>query len=213
MLIGKGSGTPPEYPSVSAMCVGDQGLAGWAGPQFACHGAAELRSVTGSRTVHVRLDRETGVVRVLDVSAAHDSGTIINPVAAHGQVEGGIMMGVGQALTRIREIVGLTGTKEGPTYGDDAKQRNTGLLEYKLQTAADAPTIRTEFIEIPDPNAGPYGAKGLAEAPNVPTAADHWTRFSTRSIANGVAKLVGTPVRQLPMTAERVWMTSEGMSS
>ena len=78
------------------------------------------------------------------------------------------------------------------------------LLEYKLQTAADAPTIRTEFIEIPDPNAGPYGAKGLAEAPNVPTAA---------AIANGVAKLVGTPVRQLPMTAERVWMTSEGMSS
>lgn len=180
MLIGKGSGTPPEYPSVSAMCVGDQGAAGWAGPQFACH------------AVHVRLDRETGVVRVLDVSAAHDSGTIINPVAAHGQVEGGIMMGVGQALT------------EGTQYGDDAKQRNTGLLEYKLQTAADAPTIRTEFIEIPDPNAGPYGAKGLAEAPNVPTAA---------AIANGVAKLVGTPVRQLPMTAERVWMTSEGMSS
>ena len=47
-------------------------------------------------------------------------------------------------------------------------------------------------------------AKGLAEAPNVPTAA---------AIANGVAKLVGTPVRQLPMTAERVWMTSEGTSS
>ena len=103
-----------------------------------------------------------------------------------------LAMGVGQALT------------EGTQYGDDAKQRNTGLLEYKLQTAADAPTIRTEFIEIPDPNAGPYGAKGLAEAPNVPTAA---------AIANGVAKLVGTPVRQLPMTAERVWMTSEGMSS
>ena len=179
MLIGKGSGTPPEYPSVSALCVGDQGLAGWAGPQFACH------------AVRVRLDRETGVVRVLDVSAAHDSGTIINPIAAHGQVEGGITMGIGQALT------------EGTQYGDDAKQRNTGLLEYKLQTAADAPTIRTQFIEIPDPDAGPYGAKGLAEAPNVPTAA---------AIANGIAQLIGGPVAQLPMTAERVWATSEGVA-
>ena len=180
MLIGKGSGTPPEYPSVSAMCVGDQGLAGWAGPQFACH------------AVRVRLDRDTGVVRVLDVSAAHDSGTIINPIAAHGQVEGGITMGIGQALT------------EGTQYDAEAKQRNTGLLEYKLQTAADAPTIRTQFIEIPAPDAGPYGAKGLAEAPNVPTAA---------AIANGIAQLVGQPVTQLPMTAERVWATGEGASA
>jgi len=180
MLIGKGSGTPPEYPSVSAMCIGDQGLAGWAGPQFSCH------------AVRIRLDRETGVVRVLDISAAHDSGTIINPVAAHGQVEGGILMGIGQALT------------EGTQYGEDAKQRNTGLLEYKLQTAADAPTIRTQFVEIPDPNAGPHGAKGLAEAPNVPTAA---------AIANGIAQLIGRPVTQLPMTAERVWTTSEEVDS
>lgn len=180
MLIGKGSGTPPEYPSVSATCVGDQGMAGWAGPQFSCH------------AVRVRIDRETGVVRVLDVSAAHDSGTIINPVAAHGQVEGGIMMGVGQALT------------EGTRYGDDARQRNTGLLEYKLQTAADAPTVRTVFVEIPDPNAGPHGAKGLAEAPNVPTAA---------AISNAIARLVGTPVRRLPMTAERVWTSSRGGAS
>ena len=180
MLIGKGSGTPPEYPSVSATCVGDQGMAGWAGPQFSCH------------AVRIRLDRETGVVRVLDVSAAHDSGTIINPLAAHGQVEGGIMMGVGQALT------------EGTQYGDDARQRNTGLLEYKLQTAADAPTVRTQFVEVPDPNAGPHGAKGLAEAPNVPTAA---------AISNAVAKLIGGPVRQLPMTAERVWVASGGVGS
>ncbi|MEM9203669.1 MAG: xanthine dehydrogenase family protein molybdopterin-binding subunit [Actinomycetota bacterium] len=180
LLIGKGSGTPPEYPTVSAQCVGDQGLAGWAGPQFACH------------AVHLRLDRDTGVVRVLDISAAHDSGTIINPIPAHGQVEGGIMMGIGQALT------------EGTQYGDDAKQRNTGLLEYKLQTAADAPTVRTQFIEVPDPNAGPYGAKGLAEAPNVPTAA---------AIANGIAQLLGGPVRQLPMTAERVWMAIDELGS
>ena len=180
MLLGKGSGTPPEYPSVSATCVGDQGLAGWAGPQFSCH------------AVRVRLDRDTGVVRVLEISAAHDSGTIINPIAAHGQVEGGITMGIGQALS------------EGTVYGDDAKQRNAGLLEYKLQTTADTPVVTTEFIEIPDFNAGPHGAKGLAEAPNVPTAA---------AIANAAAQLIGEPVRQLPMTPERVWAASEGLSS
>ena len=180
MLLGKGSGTPPEYPSVSATCVGDQGLAGWAGPQFSCH------------AVRVRLDRDTGVVRVLEISAAHDSGTIINPIAAHGQVEGGITMGIGQALS------------EGTVYGDDAKQRNAGLLEYKLQTTADTPVVTTEFIEIPDFNAGPHGAKGLAEAPNVPTVA---------AIANAVAQLIGEPVRQLPMTPERVWAASEGLSS
>lgn len=172
LLLATGSGTPPEYPSVSATCVGDQGVAGWAGPQFSCHAA------------RVRVDRDTGVVRVVEVCAAHDSGTIINPIGAHGQVEGGILMGIGQALT------------ERTAYGDDGNQVNAGLLEYKLQTAADAPAIRTEFIEIPDPQAGPHGAKGLAEAPNVPTAA---------AISNAIAAVIGTPVRQLPMTAERVW--------
>jgi CO/xanthine dehydrogenase Mo-binding subunit len=70
------------------------------------------------------------------------------------------------------------------------------MLEYKLQTCADAPTIDTHFIQIATPDAGPRGAKGLAEAPNVATAA---------AISNAIAKLLGEPVRRLPMTAERVW--------
>jgi CO/xanthine dehydrogenase Mo-binding subunit len=77
-------------------------------------------------------------------------------------------------------------------------------LEYKLQTAADAPSIAIRFVEIATPDAGPRGAKGLAEAPNVATAA---------AISNALAKLVGAPVRQLPMTAERVWTTLQGSSS
>jgi CO/xanthine dehydrogenase Mo-binding subunit len=118
------------------------------------------------------------------VNTAHDSGTIINETGAVGQVEGGVLMGIGQALT------------EGTRYDDDGRQRNAGLLEYKLQTCADAPTIHTQFIQIATPDAGPRGAKGLAEAPNVATAA---------AISNALAKLLGGPVRQLPMTAERVW--------
>ncbi|MCB1000153.1 MAG: xanthine dehydrogenase family protein molybdopterin-binding subunit [Acidimicrobiales bacterium] len=178
LLIGHGSGAPPSAPAlVGSSCVGDVGMAAFVAPQFSCH------------AVHVKVDRDTGVVRVLGVSAAHDSGTIINQIGARGQVEGGVMMGIGQALT------------EGTRYDDAGRQRNPAMLEYKLQTCADAPPIHIDFVEIPTPDAGPRGAKGLAEAPNVPTAA---------AIANAVAQVVGRPVRQLPMTAERVWNTLTG---
>ena len=181
MLMGKGSGTPPEYPDAHvSSCIGDHGLNGWAGPQFSCH------------AVRVRLDRETGVARVLHVSAAHDSGVIVNPVGASGQVEGGVLMGIGQALT------------ECTIYGDDANQQNPALLHYKLQTIADAPEISIAFVEIDTPGMGPYGAKPIAEAPNVPTAA---------AISNALTQLIGEPVRRLPMTAERVWDTIEGGAS
>ncbi len=173
LLIGHGSGAPPgPPPTVGSTCVGDLGMSAWVAPQFSCH------------AVRVKLDRDTGVARVLHVSAAHDSGTIINRVGATGQVEGAVLMGIGQALT------------EGTTYDDSGRQRNPALLEYKLQTCADAPPIDIHFVEIATPDAGPRGAKGLAEAPNVATAA---------AIANALAKLVGVPVRRLPMTAERVW--------
>jgi CO/xanthine dehydrogenase Mo-binding subunit len=173
LLIGHGSGAPPAAPPLAgSSCVGDLGMASFVAPQFSCH------------AVRVKLDLDTGVVRVLEVSTAHDSGTILNEVGALGQVQGGVMMGIGQALTEVTR------------YDDQAKQRNAGLLEYKLQTCADAPVINTTFIQIDTPDAGPRGAKGLAEAPNVPTAA---------AISNAIAKLVGKPVRQLPMTAERVW--------
>jgi CO/xanthine dehydrogenase Mo-binding subunit len=178
LLIGHGSGAPPSGPTLQgSSCVGDVGMAAWVAPQFSCH------------AVRVTLDRDTGVARVLHVSAAHDSGTIINPVGATGQVEGAVLMGIGQALT------------EGTTYDDEGRQRNAALLEYKLQTCADAPPIDIRFVEIATPDAGPRGAKGLAEAPNVATAA---------AIGNALAQLVGEPVRRLPMTAERVWESLQG---
>ena len=74
-------------------------MSSWVAPQFSCH------------AVRVKLDRDTGVARVLHVSAAHDSGTIINPVGATGQVEGAVLMGIGQALT------------EGTTYDAEGRQR------------------------------------------------------------------------------------------
>ena len=172
-ILGNGTAEVREWPTISgSTCVGEQGFSSWLAPQFSCHVAK------------VRVDPDTGVTRVLEVHAAHDSGTIINPIAALGQVEGGIMMGVGQALT------------EGTQYGDDGRQRNAGLLEYKLQTIADAPAITTQFVEIYTENAGPKGAKGLAEAPNVATCG---------AVNNAISAATGVRVHQLPMTAERVW--------
>ena len=178
LLIAHGSGTPPSAPPLAgSSCVGDVGMASFVAPQFSCH------------AVRIRLDRDTGVVRVLEVGAAHDSGTIINETGALGQIQGGVMMGIGQALT------------EGTLYDDNSRQRNAALLEYKLQTCADSPAINTHFVQINTPDAGPRGAKGLAEAPNVATAA---------AISNALAQLLGRPVRRLPMTAERVWETMTG---
>ena len=177
LLIGRGSGQLQSAPSSEATCVGDIGMTAWTGIQFACHAA------------RVRVDADTGVIRVLDVWAAQDSGTIINPVAARGQVEGGVLMGIGQALT------------ERTVYDQHARQVNPGLLDYKLLTAADAPAIHVAFIEDVDPGPGPRGAKGLAESPNVPTPA---------AVANAIAQVVGRHPKCLPMTAERVWATVQG---
>jgi CO/xanthine dehydrogenase Mo-binding subunit len=170
---GKGAGEIPESPQAPAEgCVGRLGNESFHAPQLIAHAA------------HVRVDRETGVVRVLRVAAAHDCGTILNRVGADGQVYGGVVMGIGQALS------------EGTQLDELGRQRNPHLLDYKLVTASDAPRIDIAWIETDTPNAGPKGSKGVGEPPCVPTAG---------AIANAVAKVIGARVRELPMTPERVW--------
>ena len=169
----KGSGDVPEVPTGdTGGCVGRLGSETFAAPQLITQAA------------HVKVDRETGVVRVLKVAAAHDSGVILNRTGADGQVMGGVVMGVGLALS------------EGTVFDDDGRQRNPHLLDYKLVTCSDAPEIEIDWVQIPAENAGPRGSKGVGEPPQVPTAA---------AIANAVAKVLGRRVRHLPMTPERVW--------
>jgi CO/xanthine dehydrogenase Mo-binding subunit len=175
---GKGSGNVPEAPACDAGgCVGRLGNETFAAPQLITQAA------------HVKVDRETGVVRVLKVAAAHDSGVILNRPGADGQVTGGVVMGVGLALS------------EGTQLDDEGRQRNPHLLDYKLITSSDAPEIEVDWVQIPTKDAGPRGSKGVGEPPQVPTAG---------AIANAIAKVVGTPVRRLPMTPERVWAASHG---
>jgi CO/xanthine dehydrogenase Mo-binding subunit len=177
-IHGKGSGPLPDSPPVdAATCVGRLGFESFLAPQLFTHAA------------HVKVDRETGVVRVLRVAAVHDSGLILNKIGADGQVFGGVVMGIGMALS------------EGTLLDDQGRQLNPHLLDYKLVTSADAPAIEIDWIQIDTPNAGPNGSKGVGEPPCVPTAG---------AVANAIAKVLGQPVNELPMTPERVWRVARG---
>jgi xanthine dehydrogenase molybdenum-binding subunit len=168
---GKGSGEVPESPAGdTGGCVGRLGNETFLAPQLITQAA------------HVKVDRDTGVVRVLRVAAAHDSGRILNEEGANGQVYGGVVMGVGLALS------------EGTMLDDAGRQRNPHLLDYKLVTCSDAPEIEVRWIEYD--SVGPRGSKGVGEPPQVPTAG---------AIANAITKVLGAQVRELPMTPERVW--------
>ena len=170
---GKGAGEVPAAPEAPAEgCVGRLGLESFHAPQLIAH------------AVRVKVDRGTGVVRVLEVAAAHDCGVILNRIGADGQVYGGVVMGIGQALS------------EGTQLDAEGRHRNAHLTDYKLVTASDAPQIDIAWIETETPNAGPKGSKGVGEPPCVPTAG---------AIANAIAKVIGARVHELPMTPERVW--------
>ena len=174
-IAGKGHGDVPELPEVdTSACVGVVGVEAFLAPQLITHAA------------HVKVDRSTGVVKVLAVAAAHDSGVIINRIGADGQVYGGVMMGIGQALS------------EASVFDTEGRQINPALLDYKLQTAADSPSIDIRWIEIETENAGPKGSKGVGEPPSIATPG---------AIGNAIAKVIGRHVTQLPMLPERVWAT------
>lgn len=135
----------------------------------------------GAHGVKVRVDEETGKVEVLDYVAAHDVGRAINPLLLEGQVYGGVVMGLGYALTE--EVI----LKEGQTM-------NANFRDYKLFTAKDAIRIKAPVVETYD-EYGPFGAKGIGEPGCVPTAP---------AIANAIYDAVGVRITTLPITPEKV---------
>jgi CO/xanthine dehydrogenase Mo-binding subunit len=133
---------------------------------------------------HVRIDPDTGGVTILHHVVAQDVGRALNPALVEGQMRGGTTQGFGWAL--LEELA-----------HDSHGQLTTGtFVDYGLPTAAFTPPIDTEIVEVPAPE-GPYGAKGVGEAPvvGVPGA-----------VANAIAAATrGVRLRRLPMTPERVW--------
>ncbi len=134
-----------------------------------------------SQAIEVEVDTYTGKVKVLDVHVAQDVGKVLNPLGLTGQIEGGVVMGMGYALTE--ELIMEKGQVLSLSFHD-----------YKLPTACDIPEIHFYPIETND-QAGPYGAKGVGEAPLIPTAP---------AIANAVSDAIGVRIDGLPITPEKV---------
>jgi CO/xanthine dehydrogenase Mo-binding subunit len=138
---------------------------------------------------HVRVDPDTGAVTLLAHVVAQDVGRALNPALVEGQMRGGTTQGLGWAL--LEELV-----------HDAHGQLTTGtFVNYALPTAGIVPPIDTEIVEVPVPE-GPYGAKGVGEAPVV---------GAPGAVANAVAAATGgRRVWDLPMTPERVWRAMNG---
>jgi xanthine dehydrogenase molybdenum-binding subunit len=134
-----------------------------------------------SQAIEVEVDTYTGNVRVLGVHVAQDVGKVLNPLGLTGQIEGGVVMGMGYALSE--ELIVEKGQVLNPNFHN-----------YKIPTACDVPEIHFYPIETNDAE-GPYGAKGVSEAPLIPTPA---------AIANAVSNAIDVKIDDLPITPEKV---------
>jgi len=132
---------------------------------------------------YVEVDTKTGKIEILDILNIHDSGKIINPILASGQVEGGMAMGIAYGLGEELLYDAKTG-----------KPLNNNLLDYKMPTFMDVPDLKVGFIEPIDPT-GPFGNKSLGEPPlSAPAPA----------IRNAVANAIGIEINSIPLTPQRV---------
>lgn len=136
----------------------------------------------GAYLIEVEVDVKTGVVEVNNIIAVHDSGKVINPQMLKGQIEGGVVMGIG--FTLFEEMIYIDGVLQ-----------NSNFIDYKIPTTMEIPSINIHLVEIEDPE-GPYGAKGVGETPVIPVAP---------AISNAIFDATGVRVRRLPVTPERLY--------
>jgi xanthine dehydrogenase molybdenum-binding subunit len=141
-----------------------------AGPAFATH------------IVDVEVDPETGKVQILRYTATQDVGRAIHPSYVEGQIQGGVVQGIGWALN------------EEYFYDKDGHLMNASLLDYRMPTALDLPMIEAVMVEVPN-NAHPFGVRGVGEVPIVPPAA---------ALANAIYRAVGVRINELPLNPARV---------
>jgi CO/xanthine dehydrogenase Mo-binding subunit len=130
----------------------------------------------------VQVDVETGQLQVKRIVTAHDVGTVINPVAHQGQIEGGLVQGLGYAT--LEEVI-----------TDNGKVLTTNLGDYRIPCARDLPALETVLLEDPT-GPGPFAAKQIGENGIIATAP---------AIANAVAAAVGVRLFDIPLTAEKIY--------
>ena len=130
----------------------------------------------------VEVDPETGRVEILRFVAAQDAGRAIHPSYVEGQIQGGVVQGIGWALN------------EEYIYDDDGRMSNPGFLDYRVPVASDVPMIEPIVVEVPNPN-HPFGVKGVGEVSICPPMA---------AVANAVADAIGRRMQELPMSPPKV---------
>jgi CO/xanthine dehydrogenase Mo-binding subunit len=143
-----------------------------------------IPSVTSfaAQVAEVEVDPDTGQITVKRITTAHDSGVVLNRLTYQGQVDGGVVYGLGFALMEETPMV-------------DGRIATMNLGEFKIPCIEDIPKLTTVLLESPT-GPVPFQGKAIAELPNVPTAA---------AIANAVADAVGIRLFELPLTSERVY--------
>ncbi len=142
-----------------------------------------------TQVVEVEVDLDTGIVKMTKVTGAHDVGRVINRLGIEGQIEGGVVMGQGYALTENLVI-------------EDGRVKNPSFRDYKLVTAPEMPEMDLAFIETMD-GEGPQGAKGVGEAPAICIAA---------ATANAICNATGVRIYELPFTPEKVYRALKGVA-
>jgi CO/xanthine dehydrogenase Mo-binding subunit len=144
----------------------------------------DMPKVTGfaAQVAEVEIEPTTGAINVVNLTTVHDTGTVLNHLTLTGQIEGGIITGLGFALMEENPMV-------------DGKIATLTLGEAKLPCIQDVPPLKTILVESPT-GPTPFGGKSIAENPNVPTAA---------AIANAIADACGVRIFDLPLTAEKVY--------
>jgi 4-hydroxybenzoyl-CoA reductase subunit alpha len=139
--------------------------------------------------VEVEVDVDTGWITVPRVYIAHDIGRALNPVLARGQVEGGVYMGLGEALMEEQVFRRLPAKLSSALV-----HKFPSILEYKSLVTHDMPEVITELIEDPDP-LGPFGAKEVGQGPLLPVMP---------AVCNAIYDAVGVRIDEVPVTPDKV---------
>jgi CO/xanthine dehydrogenase Mo-binding subunit len=166
-LVGIGQYKPPPLGgSFKGAAVGTS-------PAFSC----------SAQIAEVKVDLETGKIKIEKMTGAHDCGFAINKTQVEGQMQGSISMGLGEAL--MEEV----------KFDSCGKIINSNLAEYKIPTTLDVPALESIIVESNEPN-GPFGAKEVGEGAILPTIP---------SIINAIYDATGIEVDELPLTSERIY--------
>jgi carbon-monoxide dehydrogenase large subunit len=158
--------------------------------ESAFHDPSNFTFPAGSHICEVEVDPDTGVTRIVSYTSVDDFGTVINPMVVEGQVHGGIVQGIGQALT------------EGCVYDKDSGQLLTGsYMDYCMPRAADVPSFKLDFTETKCPS-NPLGMKGCGEAGAI---------AATAAVMNAITDAIGVRDLPMPATPHVVWQALQPM--